>query len=250
MHHASILFNPSSLRYDINHSGRSYRQFRLKQLEYSEIPLDMIIHSLNVGLPTKELFFGKEVITGCCKKPVSGSVHLRQTGFVGDGVADLKHHGGLDKAVCAYGTNHYPYWESILRIVLPPAPFGENLSLSNLNEAEVCIGDIFQVGTSVVQISQPRQPCATLALRYGRSDMVKLIVDSGRTGCYFRVLEQGSVRSGDAVILRQRDHHGISVSFANRIYHCDRRNREGIAKVLAVAALSESWRESFIKLRE
>ena len=210
----------------------------------------MIIHSLNIGLPTKELFFGKEVITGYCKKPVSGAVHLRKTGFDGDGVANLTHHGGLDKAVCAYGANYYSYWESILKIVLPPAPFGENLSLSNLDEAEVCSGDIFQVGTAVVQISQPRQPCAILALRYGRSDMVKLIVDSGRTGCYFRVLEQGSVIKGDSVVLRQKDHHGISVSFANRIYHCDRRNHQGIAKVLAIEALSESWRESFLKLRE
>jgi MOSC domain-containing protein YiiM len=211
---------------------------------------EMIIQSLNIGLPARELFFGKEIITGICKKPLMGPVHLRKTGFDGDGVGDLKHHGGLDKAVCVYGTNQYLYWEEILNTVLPPAPFGENLSLSNLDETEVCIGDIFEVGTSVVQISQPRQPCATLAARYGRSDMVKLVVDSGRTGCYFRVVEEGIVETGNALILRERDRHGISVSFANRIYHHDRKNREGIEKVLAIEALSASWRESFIKLRE
>jgi MOSC domain-containing protein YiiM len=222
----------------------------MEKLNCNEKTRDMIVLSLNVGLPTKELFFGKEVITGYRKKPVSGSVHLRKAGFDGDGVANIMHHGGLDKAVCVYGANHYPYWESILNLVLPPAPFGENLSLSDLDEADVCIGDIFQVGTSLVQISQPRQPCSTLAARYGRSDMVKLVVDSGRTGCYFRVLDQGSVTKGDTVILKKRDRHGISISFANRIYHFDRKNREGIAKVLDVEALSESWRESFIKLRE
>jgi MOSC domain-containing protein YiiM len=210
----------------------------------------MIIQSLNVGLPAKELFFGKEMITAICKKPVIAPVRLRKTGFEGDGVANLKYHGGLDKAVCAYGTNHYSYWEETLGTVLPQAPFGENLSLSNLDETAVCIGDIFQVGTAVIQISQPRQPCATLAARYGRGDMVKLVADSGRTGCYFRVLEEGIIETGNTLILKEKNHHGITLSSANRIYHHDRRNREGIEKVLAVEALSETWHASFIKLRE
>ncbi len=209
-----------------------------------------VIEALNIGRPVKETFFGKEIVTGICKKAVGGPVHLGKTGFDGDGVGDLKHHGGPDKAVCVYITDHSAYWEKILGTVLPPAPFGENFSVSNLNEAAVCIGDIFRAGTAVVQISQPRQPCSTLAARFGRNDMVKLVVDSGRTGFYFRVLEEGVVESGNALVLREKDRHGITVSFANRIYHHDRRNREGIEKVLAVEALSGSWRESFLKLRE
>jgi len=209
-----------------------------------------VIRSLNVGRPVKETFFGKEIITGICKKPVVGPVRLGKTGFDGDGVGDLKNHGGPDKAVCAYGVGHYPYWEKVLGTALPPAAFGENLSLSDLDEAAVCIGDVFQAGTAVVQVSQPRQPCSTLAARFGRNDMVKLVVDSGRTGYYFRVLEEGAVKSGDALVLRDKDRHGVTVSFANGIYHHDRRNREGIEKVLAVEALSGSWRESFLKLRE
>lgn len=210
----------------------------------------MIIKALNIGLPAKVIFFGKEVITGICKKPVFAPMHLGRTGFDGDGVANVKHHGGLDKAVCAYGANHYLYWEETLRTVLPPAPFGENLSLSDLDEDTVCIGDSFQVGNAIVQISQPRQPCTTLASRYGRDDMVRLVVNSGRTGCYFRVLEEGMVETGNALILKERDRHGITVSFANRIYHHDRKNREGVERVLAVEALSATWHASFIKLRE
>jgi MOSC domain-containing protein YiiM len=210
----------------------------------------MIIESLNIGRPVKETFFGKEVMTGICKKAVAGPVRLGMTGFEGDGVGDLKHHGGPDKAVCVYSTDHYTYWEKNLGTVLPPAPFGENFSVSNLDEAAVCIGDIFKAGTAVVQISQPRQPCSTLAARFGRNDMVKLVVDSGKTGFYFRVLEEGVVESGNALVLREKDRHGITVSFANRIYHHDRKNREGIEKVLAVGALSGSWRESFLKLKE
>jgi MOSC domain-containing protein YiiM len=210
----------------------------------------MIIQSLNIGLPVKETFFGKEFTTGICKKPARGTVYLGKTGFEGDGVGDLKHHGGLDKAVCVYSADHYQYWEQMLGEVLPLAPFGENFSVSNFDEAGVCIGDIFQAGTAIVQISQPRQPCSTLAARFGRSDMVKLVVNSGRTGCYFRVLEEGVVEAGNILIPKKRDGHGITVSFANRIYHHDRRNREGIEKVLAVKALSDSWRESFFKFRE
>jgi MOSC domain-containing protein YiiM len=210
----------------------------------------MIIESLNIGRPVKETFFGKEVMTGICKKAVAGPVRLGMTGFEGDGVGDLKHHGGPDKAVCVYSTDHYAYWEKILGTVLPSAPFGENFSVSDLDEAAVCIGDIFRAGTAVVQISQPRQPCSTLAARFGRNDMVKLVVDSGKTGFYFRVLEEGVVERGNALILREKDSYGITVSFANRIYHHDRANREGIEKVLAVEALSGSWRESFLKLRE
>ena len=152
----------------------------------------MIIESLNIGKPIKEIFRDKEVTTGICKKPVSGPLNLKKLGFEGNGVADLKHHGGYDKAVCVYSTDHYLYWEEVLGIKLPVAAFGENLSVSGLHEDDVCIGDIFQLGTAIAQVSQPRQPCKTLAARYGRSDLVKMVVDTGRTGFYFKVLKLGT----------------------------------------------------------
>src|SRR5574341_567817 len=210
----------------------------------------MIIESLNIGLPRKEIFYGKEVRTGICKKPVSGSIPLGFLGFQGDGVADTKHHGGPDKAVCVYSIDHYPYWKQVLGTPLPPAPFGENLSVSNLNEDDICIGDIFQAGTALLQVSQPRQPCKTLLARYGREDLIKLMVDTGYTGFYFRVLEEGVVEKGNALIRKKKDPHRITVSFANRIYHHERGNIEAIEKVLAVPSLSESWRHSFLELRE
>lgn len=209
----------------------------------------MLIESLNIGLPTKETFHGKEVTTGICKQPVSKPIHLTKIGFDGDGVADRKHHGGPDKAVCVYPFDHYSYWEEVLGIALPMAAFGENLSISGIHEDDVCIGDILQVGNALMQVSQPRQPCATLAARYGRNDMVKLVVDSGRTGFYFRVLEGGFVQQGDQVILKESDPLKVSVAFANNIFHHDKGNREGVEKVLAAQALSGSWRESFEKLR-
>ena len=210
----------------------------------------MIIQVLNIGLPKKELFHGKKFITGMCKKPVAIPLVLTKQGFEGDGVGDLKHHGGSDKAVCVYAIDHYEYWEKILRRKMPDAAFGENLSVTEMKEDEVCIGDIYRVGMTTVQVSQPRQPCSTLAARYGREDFVKLVVDSGRTGFYFRVLEGGRIKAGDGIFLVEQDLRRVSIAFANRIYHHERKNREGIEKVLAVPTLSESWQKSFLELKE
>jgi len=212
--------------------------------------MDMIIESLNIGLPRREVFQGKELITGICKQPVEGPLFLSVNGFEGDGVGDLKHHGGRDKAVCAYSLDHYPFWEKELGITMPSAAFGENLSISGLKEDDICIGDTYRAGTALLQVSQPRQPCKTLAARFGRNDLIKLVVETGRTGLYFRVLEEGSVQAGASLVLAERDPARVSVSYANRIYHHDRKNREGIETVLSLPALSDSWRRSFIELRE
>jgi MOSC domain-containing protein YiiM len=208
------------------------------------------IESLNIGLPKKEIFGGREIFTGICKNPVAGPIGLKKLGFEGDGVGDARHHGGRDKAVCLYSFDHYPYWEDRLGIALPVAAFGENLTVSGITEKDICIGDIFQLGPAVVQITQPRQPCTTLAARCLRTDMVKLVVDSGRTGFYCRVLAEGNVKKDSPFALKERDPHEITVAFANAIYHHDRHNCEGIRKVLEVPALSESWRQSFRDLAE
>ncbi len=211
---------------------------------------EMTIESLNIKLPLDETFYGKTITTGICKQPVTGEIFLGKLGFEGDGVADHKHHGGHDKAVCVYSLDHYPYWEQALEMKMPVAAFGENFSVSNLDEDEVCIGDIFKVGSAIVQISQPRQPCRTLAARYGRSDLVKMVVESGYTGFYFKVLREGMVKKVDKLVLMESDPESITVSFANHIYHHDRMNREGVEKVLAVTALSYSWTESFLELKK
>lgn len=210
----------------------------------------MIVESLNIGLPKREEFHGREITTGFCKAPVSTPLLLKKAGFEGDGVADTKHHGGDDKAVCVYSRAHYPYWEDVLGIKLSPAAFGENLTVSNMAEDQICIGDIFQIGTALVQVSQPRQPCKTLALRYDRNDMLKLVIDCGYTGFYFRVLEEGIVEKGSQIFLKEEDPRKISVSFANHVYHHDKNNAEAIEEILSIQALSGSWRQSFQKLRE
>ena len=208
----------------------------------------MTIESLNIGLPKKERLYGRELLTGICKIPVSGFLLLKKLGFEGDGVGDVNHHGGPDKAVCVYSTDHYPYWQEIMGMKLPVAAFGENLSVANLHEDDICIGDIFELGTALVQVSQPRQPCRTLAARYGRDDMIRLVVDSGRTGFYLRVLREGQVEKGGMLILKEQDPRKITIAFANHTYHHDNKNCESIKRILELPSLSESWKRSFHEL--
>ena len=106
---------------------------------------EMVVESLNIGLPEKQIFHGKEITSGIVKMPVSRPVYLTKLGFEGDGVADLKNHGGSDKAVCVYSMDHYSHWEKLLGFKLPPAAFGENLSISNMYEENLCIGVTAQV---------------------------------------------------------------------------------------------------------
>ncbi|MBF0344842.1 MAG: MOSC domain-containing protein [Nitrospirae bacterium] len=207
--------------------------------------------SLNIGQPKVELFYGKSITTGIAKKPVTGSVLLARTGFEGDGVSDTRHHGGIDKAVCVYSINHYVHWERVLGGgTLPAAAFGENLTVSGLVEGDVCIGDIYRIGSATVEVTQPRQPCNTLAIRHGRPNLVKLVVDAGYTGFYLRVLQEGYVEAGVEVVLKERMFPEVTITYANNVLHHDKKNLPAIRKVLSVPALSEAWQRSFRELME
>lgn len=151
------------------------------------------ISSIYVGSPEVCEFEGKKVETAIFKRPAGSPVFLSRTNFDGDKQADLVHHGGADKAVCVYPADHYPYWENALGEKLPQAAFGENLSVKGLTEQDVCIGDIFKLGEALVQVSQPRQPCFKLAKKLNVKDMVLKVRDTGYSGFYFRVLEEGIV---------------------------------------------------------
>jgi MOSC domain-containing protein YiiM len=207
----------------------------------------MKIISLNIGLPKEELFGHKVFQTAIAKQSVSGPVKLGHEGFKGDGSADRKNHGGADKAVCVYPAVHYPYWSEVLGIKLPDAAFGENLTVAGLTEEDVSIGDVFAIGTAICQVTQPRQPCNTLNARYGRPDLGKLVVESGKTGFYLRVLQDGEIASGDRLVLTERGPGSITIAHASHVYHHDRRNVQAVREILALAALSTSWRESFEK---
>ncbi|HDR7779543.1 MOSC domain-containing protein [Bacillus cereus group sp. MYBK29-1] len=203
--------------------------------------------SLNIGLPKEVTYGGKVIHTGINKKQVKEPVYLSFVKFNGDGQADLVHHGGVDKAVCVYTGDHYPYWEKELNQDLVYGAFGENITVSGMREEDVCIGDMFELGQAIVQVTQPRQPCFKLAKKYNIPKLPLYFQETGYTGFYFRVLKEGWVSSVDTLKRLQSDPKSVSVAFANRIMHKEKQNVEGVKRILEVNALSSSWRKSFEK---
>jgi len=210
----------------------------------------MSVVSVNVGLPRIVKWRGKAVSTGIFKEPVVGRVAVRRLNLDGDRQADLSVHGGPDKAIYAYPSEHYPYWrERLPDTDVPWAAFGENLTTTGLSEDTVHIGDRFRVGSAELVATQPRTPCYKLGLRFGRPDMVRLFHKSGRSGIYFAVLEEGDVAAGDAITLLRRATGSLSVADINRLYA-----REGngngadtamLRRATDLEALPEGWRAYF-----
>jgi MOSC domain-containing protein YiiM len=159
-----------------------------------------MLASVNIGLP-RPLATSKGVVqSGIVKSPVDGRVRVRRLGLDGDGQADLTVHGGPDKAVYVYSHDHYALWAAELgRTDLGPGFFGENLTVDGMLETEVRIGDIYCIGATAVQVTQPRTPCFKLAARVGIPDFAATFLASGRSGFYVRVLEEGDVAAGDAI---------------------------------------------------
>jgi MOSC domain-containing protein YiiM len=158
--------------------------------------------SVNVGLPRKVLWNGKEITTGIFKKPVLGQVKVRKLGFDGDRQADPTVHGGPKKAIYAYPSEHYRYWRTVLaRQDLSWGMFGENLTTEGLLEDAVHIGDEFQIGTAEVAVTQPRFPCFKLGIKFGTMEMVERFQTSGRSGFYLAVLKEGEIAAEDPIQL-------------------------------------------------
>ena len=203
-----------------------------------------------IGMPEKLSYGeGKEMLTGICKKPVQHAF-LSKGGFHGDGVADTEHHGGLDRAVCIYPYEHYAHWEKEFGIQLPPAAMGENLTLTNMLEENIHIGDIIRIGEAVVQVTQGRVPCNTIDRRLEMAPFLKAMVATGFTGYLCRVLEEGIVKSDDQVVVVESDPKGISVLYANNVNFNQPKNAEAIQQVLEAEALAAKWREFLSKRLE
>jgi MOSC domain-containing protein YiiM len=208
------------------------------------------IHNLAVGLPkTLKYGNGKEMQTAIEKQAVD-EVFLSKEGFRGDRVADLIHHGGPDRAVCIYPAEHYPLWENEFQKPLPPATFGENLTVSGMLEQDVYIGDIFRIGEAVVQVTQGRVPCHTIDRRLEMTPLMKRMVKTGFTGYMCRVLEEGEVRADSGIKLMESHPEQISVLYANEVNFHRPKDIEGMMKTLKVDALAEEWRKHFEKRLE
>jgi len=208
----------------------------------------MKIISVNVGLPRLVLRNGEPVSTGIFKEPVEGRVMLRTLNLDGDRQSDLSVHGGPEKAVYLYPSEHYEFWKRELPDMdLPWGMFGENFTSTGLLETEVQIGDRFRIGAAEVMVTQPRMPCYKLGIRFGRADIIKRFLVSERTGFYFSVLKEGEVAAGDQIELLEKNVDGVTVVDITRLYSTDRENVELIRRAIATEALPNSWREYFRK---
>jgi len=206
----------------------------------------MTIVSLNVGLPRQVTWQGKLVTTGIFKEPVQGPVMLRTLNLEGDGQADLKVHGGVDKAVYAYPSEHYGYWRGELTgMTLPRGMFGENFTIEGLLEDAVYVGDKFRVGEAEVVATEPRMPCYKLGIKFGRPDIIKRFLDSRRTGFYFAVRREGPVTAGDNLELIGREQQNVSVADITRLYAFEKDDLKGLHRAIEVEALPENWKGYF-----
>ncbi|WP_186575834.1 MOSC domain-containing protein [Aquibacillus kalidii] len=209
--------------------------------------MDYQIISLNIGLPKQYKINGKELTTGFIKSAVDTPIWLSKTGFEGDGQADLKNHGGEDKALLMYNHQHYSYWNKKYNRVFKMPSFGENITIMGLGEQEVHLGDRFLLGDAVIQISQPRQPCYKIAEVHQIKDMPAIVTETGFTGYYFRVIHEGYVSPEDHLTLLEQDEHRVSVAYVHQALFHDRTNLSKFKKILKVNSLAETLRASIQK---
>ena len=201
--------------------------------------------SVNVGRPAPlGKRRGQTVLSGIVKRPVSGTLSLDTLNLEGDGQADLRVHGGLEKAVYAYPSEHLPVWNAELGVEFGPGTFGENLTVAGILEDEARVGDIWAWGEARLQICQPRSPCYKLALRTNRPDLLKRFIASGRTGWYFRVLEPGTVDTGSGIEVVEQDAAGLTVLDAHRAMHEDAVPEETVRALIGHPALAAMWRDA------
>jgi MOSC domain-containing protein YiiM len=211
----------------------------------------MRLVSLNVGRPRLVEWRGRVVSTGIFKEPVAGRVMLRRLNLDGDRQADLTVHGGRNKAVYVYPSEHYPCWrEELSEPELPYASFGENFTTEGLDETAVNIGDEFRIGAARVVVTQPRQPCFKLGLRFRRADMVRRFHERRLSGFYLAVLEEGEVGAGDALELVRRDEHNVTVADLYGIFSVDENPPDVLRRALRIEALPEGWRSALRELLE
>jgi MOSC domain-containing protein YiiM len=208
----------------------------------------MKLLSISVGLPREVEWRGKTVRTSIFKAPTSSRVRVGQLNLEGDQQSDLSVHGGLDKAVNAYPSEHYAFWRTELPgIDLPWGAFGENFTTEGLLEDAVHVGDRLRAGSAEFVVTQPRLPCFKLGIRFGRPDMVKRFQHSGRTGFYLAVLHKGEVAAGDSLEFVAHDENGVTVADIVNLYATDAANQDALRRVSELPALPEGWRDYFRK---
>ncbi len=208
----------------------------------------MKLISVNVGLPREITVGGKIVRTSIWKTPVHGRVHVSTLNLNGDQQSDLSVHGGVDKAVYVYPSEHYSFWRTQLSDVeLPWGAFGENFTSEGILDDQTRIGDRIRVGSAEFMVTQPRMPCFKLGIRFNRTDMVKRFLQSKRSGFYLAVIREGEVENGDAIEFTEKQETGVTITDIVNLYSVDSQNQALLRRATESPALPQSWKDYFRK---
>jgi MOSC domain-containing protein YiiM len=210
---------------------------------------NIVIQSINIRGEAEKLTADHQSTTTAFRKEpiITPQVFLTLTGFEGDMVYDKKHHGGNDKAICCYSADRFNHWKKELNFDLVPSAFGENLTLvgdASLEE-NVFIGDRYQLGEAIVEVSEPRGPCYIIGIRYNYKPFAKLSQDTGYTGYYLRTIKEGNVKPQDSLVHISSHPEKISVMQVNQIRYHDSKNKAELERLVNLNELTLEWREKF-----
>lgn len=216
--------------------------------------MEIFLKKVFVGLPktigSKDAVnpMEREWTSAIFKDPIEGAIWVGKTGIKGDGQYDLEHHGGPEKAVFAYSIENYSYWHKELGISeILPGGMGENLAMEHVTEETISIGDTFQIGEAVIQVSQPRQPCWKPARRFKIKNLALLLQSTGKTGWYFRVLQEGYVEAGQTFTLLDRPYPQWTIHKCNQIIHAKEQNFEEMKELADCEMLAPGMRATLAK---
>lgn len=228
---------------------RIKQRFLVPKLTKRSYTFPMKIKTIQVGKVKEVNYKGRPVKTGFFKEPINGPVMLTKLRLLGDEQADLKVHGGLDKALYAYPFDTYEEWKKIRPDhSYTPGCFGENLCMETLDEKSIFIGDTYQLGEAIVQATQPRFPCFKLGIKFDDVTMIKSFAKFNRPGVYFRVLKEGMIKEGDELRLLEQDQIRFSVAEFVDIYFSDKKDIERVKEILTIPSLNHEWREQFERM--
>ncbi|WP_296382012.1 MOSC domain-containing protein [Winogradskyella sp.] len=204
----------------------------------------MQVISTNIAQPSTFMWNGKEVTTGIYKKPTDVSIYLGKEDVRGDEVSDRKVHGGEFKACYLFSANQYPYWRGLYpNLEWTYGMLGENLTVENLDEKQLFIGDIYKLGNALVQITQPREPCFKFAHKFGTNKVLQQFITHGYSGTYVRVIEEGDVKTGDNFKLIERAKDSITIFQFFKLLYTEDKNKDHITLILNNEALPQRIRK-------
>lgn len=211
----------------------------------------MHLNAINVSKPKLRRFGFKLYTTAFLKKTVNGSVILEKNNFVGDQQADLMNHGGNDKAVYAFSTDHYDYWRQKLGLKhIDYGKFGENLSISGLNESEIAIGDRIQINDCILEVSQPRIPCYKISFEFKEMSMLNDFIAYAHTGVYFRIIQGGTMTANSPVKTIYKHPKNLTVKDLFSAYFDSKfPNQEQVLRsAITIPELAEAWKSKMVPI--